>query len=320
MFLSYKTSMQLNSDFQPIHQRALHAAEGFRRAEAELLEALGLVDQKKVFLALGYSSLFVYATQALKLPEAVAYNAITVMRKAQEVPELKKHIASGELSLSKARKVVAVLKPENQTAWIAKAIHLTARSLEKEVAKENPREATPEKAKYVSSERLQVNLGLQEEAMLKLRRAQDLVSGSLGKPATLEETLEVISNFYLQHKDPVQKAKRVIAKKGLQEASQKGIPSQQNKKIDSPAETRRTEIPAVLQHAVRFRDQGRCQFKRSSEGAICGEKRWVELHHVKPVAQGGEHSVQNLVTLCNNHHGYFHAAQIQNTEDMTQVL
>ena len=53
---------------------------------------------------MGYSSLFVHAAQCLKLPEAVAYNAIAVMRKAEEIPELKQSIASGPISQALARR------------------------------------------------------------------------------------------------------------------------------------------------------------------------------------------------------------------------
>jgi hypothetical protein len=308
--------MQLSSQIHSLHERALKAAEQFRRAEAELLEALSGVDQKKVYLSLGYSSLFVYATQALRLPESVAYNAISVMRKAQEVPALKAHISSGELSISKARKVISVLNPDqNASSWIEKALTLSTRSLEKEVAKENPKSSTPEKAKYVSARRLDVNLGLEEASMLRLRRTQDLVSGVLGKPASLEETLEVLTEFYLKHKDPVVKARRVMAKKGLSSSSKASASAKiaQAKEtaaapapVPVPDPNKRTEVPAPIAHSVRLRDEGKCQYKRHSQTAICGETRWVELHHLKPVSQGGEHSLQNLVTLCKNHHAGIH--------------
>ncbi len=300
--------MQISSRIHSLHERALKAAEQFRRAESELLVALRVVDQEKVFLSLGYSSLFLYATQALRLPESLAYSSITVMRKAQEVPELQSQIAQGRLSISKAAKVVSVLRVENQSDWITKALTLSTRSLEKEVAKENPKAATPEKAKYVSAQRLEVRLGLDEASMLKLRRTQDLVSGALGKAASLEQTLEVLAEFYLKHKDPVVKAKRVVAKKGLSpsEASAPARKSQERSVVPPAASIKRTEVPAPIAHSVRLRDQGRCQFKRQEKGSVCGETRWVELHHLKPVAQGGEHSLQNLVTLCKNHHAGIH--------------
>ncbi|MCB0392617.1 MAG: HNH endonuclease [Bdellovibrionales bacterium] len=35
-------------------------------------------------------------------------------------------------------------------------------------------------------------------------------------------------------------------------------------------------------------------------------KRWLHLHHKQPVSQGGEHSVDNLISLCPAHHELAH--------------
>ncbi|MCB0392644.1 MAG: HNH endonuclease, partial [Bdellovibrionales bacterium] len=41
-------------------------------------------------------------------------------------------------------------------------------------------------------------------------------------------------------------------------------------------------------------------------GERCNTKRWLHLHHKKPVSQGGEHSVDNLISLCPAHHELAH--------------
>jgi len=169
----------MTPDFEKIHQSALLAAREFKQAELKLLDALLEVEKSSVHLRLGFSSLFNYAVQSLGLSEAVAYNAISVARKIREIPELKSEVA--ELGISKTRKIVSVLTRENQSEWISKAKTLSSRALEKAVAKENPREATQEVAKYVSEKRLDLRLGVDEELMLKLRRAQDQVSHSTGR-------------------------------------------------------------------------------------------------------------------------------------------
>src|SRR5581483_10293671 len=211
----YEASRRRNlmtPDFEKIHQSALLAAREFKQAELKLLEALLEVEKSSVHLRKGFSSLFHYAVQSLGLSEAVAYNAISVARKIREIPELKSEVA--ELGISKTRKIVSVLTKENQSEWSSKAKTLSSRSLEKAVAKVNPRMATPEVARYVSEKRLDLRLGVDEELMLKLRRAQDQVSQSSGRPASLEDTLKEAICFYLHHKDPLERAKRVIAKKG----------------------------------------------------------------------------------------------------------
>jgi len=201
----------MNSRFEKIHQLALSAASEFKQAEKKLLLALIEVEKSSVHLRLGFSSLFQYAL-SLGLSEAVAHNAIAVAHKIREIPELEAEVA--EIGVSKIRKIVSVMTPENHAEWILKARTLSSRALEKEVVKVQPRAGTPERSRYISEKRLDLSLGVSEELMLRLRRAQDQVSQSLGRPASLEETLEAMTAFYLKHKDPLQKARRVIAKKG----------------------------------------------------------------------------------------------------------
>jgi len=219
----------------------------------------------------------------------------------REIPELEKEVS--EIGVSKVRKIVSVLTPSNQSEWISKAKTLSSRALEKEVAKVNPKAATPERSRYVSEKRLDLSVGVSEELMLKLRRAQDQVSQSLGRPASLEETLEQVTSFYLKHKDPLQKARRVIAKKGAQGVQAEQKSGTLNKLFTG---TVRKPIPMAIEHQVRLRDLNQCQAPRA-EGGICGSKRWIDLHHVRPVSKGGTNTVENLAVLCRAHHRLIHA-------------
>ncbi|MBI2607137.1 MAG: HNH endonuclease [Deltaproteobacteria bacterium] len=300
-----------------VHEAALEAARGFKRAEAALIDALIAVERERVFVKLGFSSLFTYAVQALGLSEGVAYNAITVARKAREIPALHEEIRLGTISISKAKKIAAVLTFENQQEWLERARTLSSRRLEKEVARENPRMAVPERVTYVTGKRLSLSLGVDEALMLKFRRAQDRVSGARGRAASIEDTLAELVEFYLRHKDPVEKAKRAVAKNGRMPPTSENPTSPLKKQFTGTValSTRnplpvhgafhRTTIPASIGHPVRVRDEGRCQFRRP-DGTICGERRWVDLHHIRPISIGGDHRPENLVTLCQAHHRETH--------------
>ncbi|MBT4762216.1 MAG: hypothetical protein HOO06_11000 [Bdellovibrionaceae bacterium] len=67
----------------------------------------------------------------------------------------------------------------------------------------------------------------------------------------------------------------------------------------------RTAIPAKLRNKVYLRDQGCCQFQ-SPNGEKCDERRWLDYHHIVPVSQGGQHSLENLRLLCRGHHRSLH--------------
>jgi len=275
-----------------LHLKALELSKNYRKLEAELLDILLRMEKTKAFKVLGYPSLFQYATQVLKLSEASSYNFITVARKSMQVPELKKQISSGNLSVSQARRVAPVLNKTNQSTWIKKAISLPQKKLEKLVAAENPKLAVPEKAKYVAKERLSLNIGISERAYQKLKRLQDLVSQNQKKFCNLEETLDELMGFYEKHKDPVEKAKRTVSKPRKCSAPQ-NLPQV------------RRNLSNSIKHQVNLRDGRKCHYK-DKLGNTCDGSRFLDLHHVKPLSKGGTDEPSNLLTVCKFHHQVLH--------------
>ena len=58
-------------------------------------------------------------------------------------------------------------------------------------------------------------------------------------------------------------------------------------------------IPPAIRRALRFRDKG-CRFPG------CTNTRFVDGHHIRHWADGGETSLDNLVELCRHHHRLVH--------------
>ena len=58
-------------------------------------------------------------------------------------------------------------------------------------------------------------------------------------------------------------------------------------------------VPWHIVHALRIRDGG-CRFPG------CNQHRWTDAHHIHHWADGGETSLDNLVTLCRYHHRALH--------------
>ncbi len=269
---SLEKNMQLE-----IHQRALGIVERYKRVEAELLDILQQADEYRVYYLFECKNLHEYAMNILKLSESVAFNFITVARKAKEVPELKVIIESGALSVSKARKITPVLTFDNQKEWLQMAVELPQRKLEHYVAKACPKEAVTERMKFVSEDRLNLQLGISESLSRKLKRAQDLESQKKRKSVSLEETLDVLLDLYLKEQDPVQKSERLKNRKNLSVARQ-----------------------------VTIRDQGQCTFTYKN-GDRCLDQRWIDTHHIIPKNLGGSNTLENLATLCSGHHKLMHA-------------
>jgi 5-methylcytosine-specific restriction endonuclease McrA len=286
----------MNNFKREIHERALVAAREFKRAEAQMIRILQEVEESKLFLDLGLTSLFQYAVGALGLSEDVASNFILAARKSKQIPILKEAIENGSVSVSKIRKAASVLTLENKEEWpqwIDKMKTFSSRELEREVAKENPKEAVPERTKYVSENRLELKMGISQEMLDQFKKIQDLESKRTGKAVSLEETLEAVFHVYLDVKDPVKRADRILFKK-------LHAPGRTNRVIHSGKKA----IPAREKHRATLRDQGQCTHE--DNGTRCENKRWTEIHHIVPRSVGGDHSIENLTTLCSTHHKMVH--------------
>ncbi len=292
---------------QQLHEKALQCAKDFLKLESELINILQELDDKKAFFHFGYTSLFQYAVSSLKLSEGQAYALISISRKSREVPELKEAISQGTLNSSQARRIVSVITPDNKNEWIAMSQTLSQRELEKKIVAERPKEAVRDKMTYLQPSQVKLVCGISEELMKEIERVKEIVSQNTGRPANLEETLKAMATLYLERKDPIKKAERVLEKKQLfsSPSLKREGPSFLSLRRVGNSQGKRTTIPAQIRHEVMKRDRGQCTFKDKVANP-CQNKRWIDLHHKKPIADGGEHSLNNIITLCRQHHRFLH--------------
>jgi hypothetical protein len=228
--------------------------------------------------------------------------------------------------------IAPVLNQENQERWLSSAAGLSKRELEKEIARQFPERQVQERARYVSEERLELKLGISDDLHELLKRVQDLVSSQTGKASSIEETLRTALEFYVEKKDPMEKAKRAEAKQEkAKRALSKSEPLEQTetkqdevRPVPGQAKSSRGSqslknssarqnprfISARLEHAVRLRDQGQCTHM-SAQGVRCVERRWLDIHHVKPLSEGGVTTLENLTLICRGHHQAIHHSPCQ---------
>lgn len=332
----------MNTKVHRLHERAIEFATAHRKSEAALISILQDLDSCRGYLHFGARSLYDYCERILKLSEATSYNLITVARRAKTVPALKAAVESGSISVSKAKKIAPVLTRENQEAWLALAASKSSREIERAVAKADPKAARVERLDYIDEDRIRARLDLPEALMKKLRRIQDLESQRKSTASNLVETIEAMADHYLQHRDPVQKAKRAAGRKfkkstkgtvgseskhPTQEAGFEGfekhdllqdcsrdLNSDQQQTNPNPKRFTQRDgklvpgpvryIPAAVRHAVYMRDEGRCTYTDSH--GRCTSSRWIDMHHVVPRSEGGANTVENLRLLCGSHHRKAH--------------
>lgn len=278
-----------------IHEEAIGVCKNIKGDYVRLFEILLEVESRQIYHQFDLPSLYVYCTEMLDLSRNVAHDFIIVVRKALEVPELRAAICSKRLSISKARKICPVLTIANCNEWVELALNCTCRVIEKTVALSKPKVAKTESLEYLSLDHLLLKLSIDEEWAELLKRTKELLAQKNSQLPTSADALFILMKEFCKKNDPVEKAKRAEIKN----SGKVPDPTAKSKAVRTRYRHR------AVEHAVNLRDENRCTYIDKT-GRRCEERKWLEKHHIHEFAAGGDHSVENLKTLCSAHHKMKH--------------
>jgi hypothetical protein len=287
-----------------LHQEGLAISEQWTLCQAKMIQILSELYQNKIYLFLKCESLKNYAILFWQLPEHTAADLVTVAKKACEIPEMISVLKERKTTVSKLRKICPVITAETQKEWLDLSCECTSRMIEKTVATFQNKGITQERCRYTSEKEVEVQVGISEETFLQLEQIKDLLSQKNQKPSDLREVLDYLSSLGLEKLDPVRKAQR--AQKRSEALNKEELPTlnratnaQQKKAVTGRAS--RPLLPASIKHKVHLRDQNQCT-EILPNGQRCSSRRFLDFHHVIPVADGGQDRLDNLITLCSAHH------------------
>ena len=116
----------------------------------ELLLHLAEVERRKLFLPLGYSSLFSYCREVLKYSEPAAQRRIASARCCARYPEVTCMLLDREVSLTTVSMVASLLTDENWTEVLEAIKGQSRREVEAVVSRYRPRQKPRETVKPVS--------------------------------------------------------------------------------------------------------------------------------------------------------------------------
>jgi hypothetical protein len=313
-------------------------ARGEREATVALIAHLAEFDARRLFEGEGFSSTFKYCLEVLRLSEDAAFNRIEAARAARRHPVVLDMLSAGTLSPTTARMLARHLTDENRDALLAAASGKSKQEMEKVLAARFPQPEVPPSIRKVpvvtatmaeaptspafrtgdsreaaepsapspvaagqapvaaarpiprpvvrplAAERYEVRFTASTATREKLRRAQDL----LGHAVPSGDLAEVFDRALTLLVADLER-KRFAATK-------------RRRKSRVQSEDSRN-IPADVKRAVSDRDQDRCAFV-APNGRRCGERRFLEFHHVLPYAAGGKPTVDNIQLRCRAHNRY----------------
>jgi hypothetical protein len=293
------------------------------------------LESRALHLRLGHGSLFSYCREVLALSEHEAYGRIEAARAARRFPVILNLLSEGAVNLTSVRLLAPHLTPDNHEALLKEARGKRRVDVETMVARLAPRPdiatsirrlpasvtATPA-ARPVSataSEAAGVRPSLSPSAPPAQASAPPPALTSPPRPTVtplapdryrLQVTIggDVVEKLkaardLLRHAIPSGDDEAIIdrALTALLEnlARQRFAATDRPRPSRAPAPGSR-HVPAEVKRAVWLRDLGRCAFVGSA-GRRCDERAFLEFHHLRPFAVGGEATAENIELRCRRH-------------------
>lgn len=271
----------------------------------EVIQLIREVEMRRLFLELGYGSLFDYVTKELGYEETSAVRRISAARLIKVIPELEQKVAEGRLSLSSLNQAQSFFRREEKLQSKKLSVeskkevlelleNKSTREVQKILIQLSPNQITlKESRRVISEELIEVKVIISDKLKNKLDKLKNLLSHT-NPSMTQAELLEKLADIALLKLDPETKSKK---------QNLKTLPAapQVQKKISKSNLTGRY-IPSTIKQEVYIRDKGCCTYTDQQTERRCTSRHLLQYDHIKPMALNGETSIANLRLLCFQHH------------------
>jgi hypothetical protein len=308
-----------------------------RTTTACMLAQIAEVDERRLFLPSGYSSMFMYCLHELRMSEDVAYKRIRAARAARQFPAIYPALADGRLHLAAVVLLAPHLTPDTASELLAAAEHRTKAEIELLLAQRFPQPDVPTllqaiaPAATIAQPAVQpveapdaqlapgpVGLSRRPETPgqavalaqpLPLRaRTAPLSPGRYALQVTVDqETYEQLKHAQalLGHSVPsgdvAEVLKRALGSLVRELEKQKFAKRERPRAQRGPTNGR--HIPAAVRRGVVERDGRQCTFV-SEHGKRCESRTRLEFDHVEAFARGGQATVSGIRLRCRAHNQY----------------
>lgn len=331
-----------NTD-QQLHAELARLSAHERSATADFVACLGEFDRRRLFLELGFSSIYAYCAARLHLTEGAAYRRIEAARASMRFPVVLDMLRDGRLSLATAALIGPKLRPGSAEDWLRHSAFKSKREVEALLARLHPQPPVPSVIRklpepktaiasspsFMGSTPVSVDLPAASEAAISPAAALVAApAGSTSAPASRRPVVAPLSESHYKLQVTIGAAARerlrqiqalmrhrlpngdpaAIVEYAL-EALHADLLKQKAAQVATPRAGRQAReakgryIPASVKREVWRRDRGRCAFV-APDGRRCGSEHGVEFHHVQPYAVGGEATPANIEMRCRAHNGF----------------
>lgn len=300
------SSIKLLSDHELI-ARTEHLVEQERQIVQVLIWHLQEIQDRKLFLAMEYTSMYECLIGHFKMSDTTAYGRIKVLKVMEDIPQVSESLKNGELNISsialahsfieKHQKVTGEELSQNDKVELMESLKNKTTSEVKELlARCNPETALPyDEIRPLTESHSQMRSTVSKELLTKMEYLKSLISHEEIHP-THEELLLKAFDALIE---------KIEKQKGLYQ-SQTKVSAPKPKDIEANTSTHRLTdgtsryISRNIKRFVFKRAQGRCEHIHTS-GARCSSQFQTQFDHVIPFSKGGGTTLENIQLLCRVH-------------------
>jgi hypothetical protein len=258
-----------------------------RDLTAKLVAYLAEIEERRLHLLAGFSSMFDFCINSLRLGEGEAFRRILAARLGRRFPIIFSLLASGAVNLSTLEILREWLTEENHEELLMAVAGRGKRDVQVFLAERFPRPDRPSRIRQtvvepLSEGRFAIEFTASEALRAKLEHCRDLLSHA-NPSRDLAVVIERAVDLLLVNLE----RKRLARTKRPRQT-----PSTQDAEL--------TRITNATRRAVFERDGLQCTFV-SDDGRRCEGRAFLELDHVDPKAIGGTNDHDNLRVRCRAH-------------------
>jgi 5-methylcytosine-specific restriction endonuclease McrA len=313
-------SLSLRPD-SAITDRLYEIRKGERAFFVEFLDNLNEMDRRRIHLRFGFSSVFVYCTEHLKMPKATTWRRTTCAKLMARFPIVREYLVDGRLCERTLPLLRGVLEESRLGEILDRAAGRTEDQIEELVvalapkpvpadlfqklptpssSRREPVEQSPEVARQAS---LPLAVPVKPPARIE-PVAPELHVMRVTVGSDFKADLEAVRDE-LSHKFPGASLETILHEcirvtLDTCRKRRRGAGKKKTWKLP-PAGSR--DYPSAVKHEVWTRDEGKCTYVGPT-GRRCKATYQVQVHHLDPHGKGGPPTVENLTLRCRAHNLY----------------